>query len=62
MWAQELCLLIEYEQGFKSPGDPLEEPSGDGRAVIPPRRVALRGARPEAGQGTPVLFHGWQGD
>ena len=62
MWAQELRLLIEYEQGFKSPGDPLEEHSGDGRAVIQPRRVALHGARPEAGQGMPALSHSWQGD
>ena len=40
MWARELRLLIEYEQDFKSPGDPLEEPS-DGRAVIPPRSVTV---------------------
>lgn len=41
MWARELRLLIEYEQDFKSPVDPLEEPSGDGRAVIPPQSVTV---------------------
>lgn len=49
---RELRLLIEYEQDFKSPADPLEEPSGDGRGSNSTAKCNSKlphGARSEAG-------------